>query len=104
MAEVRMQPDKLRETAEHLRYLGGDIDHVRWQVQSAWARLESSWQSAAVQSAQSDYEQASKLLAALGERMYQYAWVLEATAAWAEEADKQAAADLIALQGVWGQP
>ena len=35
MAEMRLQPDKLRETAEQLRYLGGDIDHMRWRVEAA---------------------------------------------------------------------
>lgn len=96
---MRVQPDELREAARHLRYWGSDLDHVRWCMQTAWARLDSGLEGWGCELVCSGYEWVCKTLAAIAESLYRYAWALEATAAWIEEADRQAAAEFMVIEG-----
>lgn len=102
MSELLLRPDELREAAAHLRSLGNQWDDVNWRLRTVWERLDAGWESYASEGVDSAYMQASRELTQMGHLSYQYAWLLEAAAAWIEDADRQSAASFLALQADLG--
>jgi hypothetical protein len=72
---------------------------MRWRVQGSWAHLEA-WGLTTYTAVEIDVrcQDLIKLLRERAELFFRYAHILEATAAWLEEADRQAANDFQSLR------
>lgn len=99
---MRLHPDELRQIAARFRSLGNQWDAVNKHLSHAWERLDAGWTSYASEEIDSVYVSTSQTVTQMGDALYQAAWVLEAAAAWIEDADLQSAANFIALQYEWG--
>ncbi|MFZ6026121.1 MAG: hypothetical protein ACOYYS_00280 [Chloroflexota bacterium] len=99
---MRLHPDELRQIAAHFRSLGNQWDAVNERLCHAWERLDAGWTSYAGEEIGPLYTGANHRLTQMGDSLYQAAWVLEAAAAWIEDADLHATASFTALQDEWG--
>jgi hypothetical protein len=94
MLTLRLNPDRLREEARHLRHVMHELDHVRWCVNRSWSRLgrgESNVLAAA--GVDLGYDDVVSSLRHRADALCRFAWILEATASRVEVADERAAGD-----------